>query len=185
MGRFAYLRPSKDVSLEHTCSSGSSGYAMIKEEECDNASTYISQTVQSGDDGGTKETKSSQFTFTGSIPTLKYGVVKSATLVVVAYRNSNGTYSGTISCGSKSGSIKFTSGNWVTTEIELSASDYACGNSYSKNVTISTTITPAEKNAGEARITQSFIKIYYDAEYTLISETRGHGGTVESPITAP
>ena len=185
MGRFAYLRPSKDVSLQHTCSSGSSGYAMIDEEECDNASTYIKQTVQSGDDGGSKETKSSQFTFTGSVPALKHGIVQSASLVVVAYRGSNGTYSGTISCGSTSGTIKFTSGDWVTTEIALNASDYACGNSYSKNVTISTTITPSDKYSGEARITQSFIKIYYDAEYTLISETRGHGGTVESPITAP
>ena len=35
------LRPTSDISLGHTCSSGSSGYAMLDEETADDGSTYI------------------------------------------------------------------------------------------------------------------------------------------------
>lgn len=35
------LRPSKDISLSHKCSTGSSGYALINEEICDDDGTYI------------------------------------------------------------------------------------------------------------------------------------------------
>ncbi len=41
------LRPTADVSLAHSCSSGSSGYALINEATIDNDSTYIYQTITS------------------------------------------------------------------------------------------------------------------------------------------
>ena len=37
------LRPINDRSLKHSCSSGSSGYAMISESSADDDSTYIYQ----------------------------------------------------------------------------------------------------------------------------------------------
>lgn len=39
------LRPISDRSLKHSCSSGSSGYAMISESTADDDSTYVYQTV--------------------------------------------------------------------------------------------------------------------------------------------
>ena len=39
------LRPINDRSLKHSCSSGSSGYAMISESSADDDSTYIYQSV--------------------------------------------------------------------------------------------------------------------------------------------
>lgn len=41
------LRPASDSSLNHSCSSGSSGYSLINESTSDNDSTYIYQTISS------------------------------------------------------------------------------------------------------------------------------------------
>lgn len=53
------LRPVSDVSLTHTCSTGSSGYALIDDETHDSDSTYISYKYAFG-----STSKSSTFLFT-------------------------------------------------------------------------------------------------------------------------
>jgi hypothetical protein len=53
------LRPVSDVSLTHTCSTGSSGYALIDDETHDSDSTYISYKYATG-----STSKSSTFLFT-------------------------------------------------------------------------------------------------------------------------
>lgn len=53
------LRPVSDVSLTHTCSTGSSGYALIDDETHDSDSTYISYKYAYG-----STSKSSTFLFT-------------------------------------------------------------------------------------------------------------------------
>jgi hypothetical protein len=57
------LRPVADISLKHSCSSGSSGYAMINEATADDDSTYIYQNITSTD----TTTVTSQFKLGGTL----------------------------------------------------------------------------------------------------------------------
>lgn len=64
------LRPSVDISVGHSLSAGSSGYALISEATADNDSTYIYQTLSSKDSVSITST----FYLSGTMPTDPYTV---------------------------------------------------------------------------------------------------------------
>lgn len=64
------LRPSADISVGHSLSAGSSGYALISEATADNDSTYIYQTLSSTDSSSITST----FRLSGTMPTDPYTV---------------------------------------------------------------------------------------------------------------
>lgn len=182
MAKDCYLIPTADISLNHTCSSGSDGWAMIDEETSDDATTYITHTLTTTDSSLT-----STFLLTGEIPYLKHGVVTAAKLIVRCYRATNlsgdTVVNGTATIDGISGNLTFNSGSWTTTTINLDANNFQVGQSYSKQLEL-TTSGNSGKNTLEARITQAIVQITYDADYTFTVSHRGDGGSeqVTSPV---
>lgn len=80
------LRPVSDESLNHSCSSGSSGYAMISESSSDDDSTYIYQTVSSTSSASV----TSSFTLGGTMPSGSFKIT-GATLYVRGRSSANHT----------------------------------------------------------------------------------------------
>lgn len=183
MGKYAYLRPTADISLGHTCSTGSSGYAMIDEEEADDASTYIGQSTSST----STVTKTSKFKLTGEVPSLLDGVIESAKLVIVHYKALSGTYAGTVSVSDEaSNSLTFKSSSWSTEEFPITNLSLFNFGSNEIEVTFSTSISSSNsRKTAEARCTQIYIAVYYTAYYNLTcSLEMGHGLTADCPATA-
>ena len=174
------LRPVSDKSLKHTCSSGSKGYAMIKEASSDEDSTYIYQSVSNT---SSSVSVTSSFTLGGTMPSGSFKIT-GATLYVVGKSTSKS------SSGSESSSDQY-SGTYQLS-IDSSASSMALGPSYQKSsasvatglinntytnsnfpslfVTIVTTGLK-NKNDFEIRITQIYLELEYEevGYYTKIN----------------
>lgn len=86
------LYPTADTSLNHSCSSGSSGFAMIDETSSDSDSTYIYQSVTSK----TSTTVTSQFKISGtSVGKIK---ISGVTLGVYYKKSGSSTNTATLIC---------------------------------------------------------------------------------------
>ena len=173
------LRPVSDKSLKHTCSSGSKGYAMIKEASSDEDSTYIYQSVSNTSSASV----TSSFTLGGTMPSGSFKIT-GATLYVVGKSTSKS------SSGSESSSDQY-SGTYQLS-IDSSASSMALSPSYQKSsasvatglinntytnsnfpslsVTIVTTGLK-NKNDFQIRITQIYLELEYEevGHYTKIN----------------
>ena len=179
MGKYVYLRPTEDVSLQHTCSSGSSGYAMIDEEEADNESTYIGYSTSST----SSTTKTSTFKLTGNIPTIENGVIESAKLVIVHYKSTSGTYSGSVTVSNEAANtLTFKSVSWETQEFDITNLDLFQFGDNNVNVTFSTSInSSSSRKTAEVRCTQIYIAVYYTAYYNINTSLKlGHGVTFDN-----
>lgn len=170
------LRPVSDKSLKHTCSSGSKGYAMIKEASSDDDSTYIYQSVS--DTSSAPVTSS--FTLGGTMPSGSFKITR-ATLYVVGKSTSTSSsdqYSGTyqLSIDSSASSMA------LSTSYQTSSASVATGlinNTYtnsnfpSLSVTIVTTGNLAlnGKDHFQIRITQIYLELEYEevGHYTKIN----------------
>ena len=174
------LRPVSDKSLKHTCSSGSKGYAMIKEASSDEDSTYIYQSVSNT---SSSVSVTSSFTLGGTMPSGSFKIT-GATLYFVGKSTSKS------SSGSESSSDQY-SGTYQLS-IDSSASSMALSPSYQKSsasvatglinntytnsnfpslfVTIVTTGLK-NKNDFEIRITQIYLELEYEevGYYTKIN----------------
>ena len=170
------LRPVSDKSLKHTCSSGSKGYAMIKEASSDDDSTYIYQSVSNTSSASV----TSSFTLGGTMPSGSFKIT-GATLYVVGKstsKSSSEQYSGTyqLSIDSSASSMA------LSTSYQTSSASVATGlinNTYtnsnfpSLSVTIVTTgnLDSMSKDNFQIRITQIYLELEYEevGHYTKIN----------------
>ena len=159
------LRPSSDVTLNHSCSSGSSGYAMIGESSADDASTYIYQSVS----GTSSATVTSTFNLGGTLPTGSFKII-SATLYVRAASSGSGTYSGTYklstdsSASSMSLSTSFQTSSTTATAASLIGETYTSSDFPALTITISTNGNKSSSKDSnfQVRVTQAYLELEYE-----------------------
>ena len=164
------LRPTSDISLGHTCSSGSSGYAMLDEEIADDGSTYIQQTINSR----SSSSKTSSFKFTAEMPVskLKITAIKAYVRATSTSSSSSDSYSldYTVSINGKTSSSQSMSlsDSYSTNSVSLSTStfnlsDVEINNLNNLNFQMSiTTSGDRDKNRFYIRITQIYLEITYE-----------------------
>lgn len=166
------LRPVSDISLGHTCSSGSSGYALINESTADDDATYIYQSISST----SSSSKTSSFKISGS--SSKKIKITSAKVVVRACHNTSKSsdirsLNFKFGIGGKTSSAKtVTLGtSFANTTQTYTASDLGITNTVydsfdAANINISLTSSGAldrSKNSSfQIRITQVYVEITYD-----------------------
>ena len=159
------LRPVSDESLNHSCSSGTSGYAMISESSSDDDSTYIYQTVSSTSSASV----TSSFTLGGKMPSGLFKIT-GATLYVRGRSSANYTYSGTYqlsidsSASSMSLSTSYQTSSNTRVATNLINNTYTSSNFPSLSVTIVTTgrKSQSKDSSFQIRITQIYLKLEYE-----------------------
>ena len=164
------LRPTSDISLGHTCSSGSSGYAMLDEEIADDGSTYIQQTINSR----SSSSKTSSFKFTMAMPVskLKITAIKAYVCATSTSSSSSDSYSldYTVSINGKTSSSQSMSlsDSYSVKSVSLSTStfnlsDVEINNLNNLNFQMSiTTSGHRYKDNFHIRITQIYLEITYE-----------------------
>lgn len=158
------LRPISDESLKHSCSSGSSGYAMISELSADDDSTYVYQTVSSK----TSTSETSSFTLGGTMPSGRFKITK-ATLYVRGRSTGEYTYSGTYklsidsSASSMSLSTSYQTSSSTGVATNLINNTYTSSNFPSLSVTITTTgkKSSTKDDDFQIRVTQVYLELEY------------------------
>ena len=159
------LRPVSDESLKHSCSSGSSGYAMISEASADDDSTYIYQTVSSTSSASI----TSSFTLGGTMPSGSFKIT-GATLYVRGRSSADYTYSGTYqlsidsSASSMSLSTSYQTSSNTRFATNLINNTYTSSNFPSLSVTITTAgKKSSSKNSNfQIRVTQIYLELEYE-----------------------
>ena len=159
------LRPISDRSLKHSCSSGSSGYAMISESSADDDSTYIYQSVT----GRTSTSETSSFTLGGTMPSGRFKITK-ATLYVRGRSTGEYTYSGTYklsidsSASSMSLSTSYQTSSSTGVATSLINNTYTSSNFPSLSVTITTTgkKSSTKDDDFQIRVTQVYLELEYE-----------------------
>nr|DAF97057.1 MAG TPA: hypothetical protein [Siphoviridae sp. ctg6c78] len=170
------LRPSADVSLGHSCSSGSNGYSLINESSADDNSTYIYQSISST----SSSSKTSTFKMSGTLSTSNKIKVTSVKVYVRAYENGNSDYTCSgkykISVGSNSSSEAEMSNltsqssytNYSTTysasDLNISALNFSGLDDLNMTVTVSTSgnLTSTKGDSFNVRITQIYAEVTYE-----------------------
>ena len=158
------LRPINDRSLKHSCSSGSSGYAMISESSADDDSTYVYQTVSSR----TSTSETSSFTLGGTMPSGRFKITK-ATLYVRGRSTGEYTYSGTYklsidsSASSMSLSTSYQTSSSTGVATSLINNIYTSSNFPSLSVAITTTgkKSSTKDDDFQIRVTQVYLELEY------------------------
>lgn len=159
------LRPISDRSLKHSCSSGSSGYAMISESSADDDSTYVYQTVSSR----TSTSETSSFTLGGTMPSGRFKITK-ATLYVRGRSTGEYTYSGTYklsidsSASSMSLSTSYQTSSSTGVATSLINNTYTSSNFPSLSVAITTTgkKSSTKDDDFQIRVTQVYLELEYE-----------------------
>ena len=159
------LRPISDGSLRHSCSSGSSGYAMISESSADDDSTYVYQTVSSR----TSTSETSSFTLGGTMPSGRFKITR-ATLYVRGRSTGEYTYSGTYklsidsSASSMSLSTSYQTSSSTGVATSLINNTYTSSNFPSLSVTITTTgkKSSTKDDDFQIRVTQVYLELEYE-----------------------
>lgn len=164
------LRPTSDISLGHTCSSGSSGYAMLSEETADDNSTYIQQTISSG----STSSKTSSFKFTTVMPVSKLKItaikayVRATSTSSSSYDDYSLNYTVSINGKTSSSQSMSLSSSYSTNSVSLSTStfnlnDVEINNLNNLNFQMSiTTSGYRDKDNFYIRITQIYLEITYE-----------------------
>lgn len=161
------LRPVSDESLKHSCSSGSSGYAMISESSSDDDSTYVYQTVSST----SSKSVTSSFTLGGAIPSGSFKII-GAKLYVRTKATSNDIHSGTYKLSIDDSGlghiIAFSTSYQTSSSTDVGANlinnTYTSSTFPSLSVIISTTGSKeSSKNSNyQIRITQAYLELEYE-----------------------
>lgn len=159
------LRPVSDESLNHSCSSGTSGYAMISESSSDDDSTYIYQTVSST----SSASATSSFTLGGTMPSGSFKIT-GATLYVRGKSSANYTYNGTyqLSIDSSASSMSLSTSYQTSSNTGVATSlinnIYTSSNFPSLSVTITTAGNKSNsKNSNfQIRVTQIYLELEYE-----------------------
>lgn len=159
------LRPINDGSLKHSCSSGSSGYAMISEPTADDDSTYVYQNVS----GSISASATSSFTLGGAMPSGLFKITR-ATLYVRGRSTGGSTYSGTYklsidsSASSMSLSTSYQTSSSAGVATSLINNTYTSSNFPSLSVTITTTgkKSSTKDDNFQIRVTQVYLELEYE-----------------------
>lgn len=159
------LRPVSDESLNHSCSSGSSGYAMISESSSDDDSTYIYQTVSSTSSASV----TSSFTLGGTMPSGSFKIT-GATLYVRGKSSANYTYSGTYQLSIDSSASSMSLSTSYQTSSNTGVATSLINNIYTNSnfPSLSVTITTAGKKSSsknsnfQIRVTQIYLELEYE-----------------------
>ena len=159
------LRPVSDESLNHSCSSGTSGYAMISESSSDDDSTYIYQTVSSTSSASV----TSSFTLGGTMPSGSFKIT-GATLYVRGRSSADYTYSGTYqlsidsSASSMSLSTSYQTSSSTGVATSLINNTYTSSNFPSLSVAITTTgkKSSTKDDDFQIRVTQVYLQLEYE-----------------------
>ena len=176
------LRPTADSSLNHSCSSGSSGYALVNEATADGDSTYIYQTIEVND---VSTTAASIFKISGAdVGKIKIGSIQLTINAKTTKGNSNDsanvaaklTINGNAGAW-LSGTLSTSYGDFTKTysASDLSLNDAVLDSFDSANITVQVE-TSGKKNAKknddfQNRITQ----VYVTLEYEPVSDTTTTG----------
>lgn len=176
------LRPTADASLNHSCSSGSSGYALISEATADGDSTYIYQTIEVND---VSTTAVSIFKIGGT----DVGKVKISSIqLTINAKTTKGKSSDSANLAAQL-TVNGNAGAWLNNTLstsygdftktysasDLSINDVVLDSFDSANITVQVE-TSGKKNAKknddfQNRITQ----VYLTVEYEPVSDTSGTG----------
>lgn len=164
------LRPVSDESLNHSCSSGSSGYAMISESSSDDDSTYVYQTVSSTSSASV----TSSFTLGGTMPSGSFKIT-GARLYVRGKSSADYTYSGTYKLSIDSSDSSMSLSTSYQTSSNTGVATSLINNTYTSSnfPSLSVTITTAGKKSSsknsnfQIRITQ----VYLELEYEEVAES--------------
>ena len=166
------LRPVSDISLNHTCSSGSSGYSLLNESTADDASTYIYQSISST----SSASKTSSFKLSGTSSN-KIKITSAKVVVRACHNTSNSSDTRSLNfklgIGGKTSSSKtvslgtsFADTTQTYTASDLGIADTVYDSFDAANITVSLTSSGAlnsSKNSSfSIRITQIYVEITYD-----------------------
>ena len=194
------FRPSADVSLAHTLSTGSEGYRLIADTTADDNSTYIYQTISST--SSTSVSSVFTLTTTSTMPLYDYKItaVRLYSRAMGASANAAGTYNCYFAAGTAAGgssnnaatSGSATSGSYATDSAESSELLSTINTMLEEDrelpmfsVKITTTGTKSsDKNAsnGYIRVTQVYMELDY--EDTVFAPPVEQAGTTYYSITA-
>ena len=173
-----YLRPSADVDLQHNCSTGSSGYALINEATADDDNRYIVQTFEGGT-STTSETITSKFIISGEIPLNQR--LDSATLYFRARFNNTSdanSASASASIGSTSTGTKNLTTSYQNFSVSLPLTELIIeGTNVYAELSLASTVSADKNEEGQARITQAYVQISTTqvSAYTLNVSYSGPG----------
>lgn len=159
------LRPVSDASLKHSCSSGSSGYAMLSESSADDDSTYVYQTVSST----TSTSVQSSFTLGGTMPSGSFKIT-GAKLYVRSRTSDYNIHSGTYKLSIDSSASLIALGTSYQTSSSTEVAESLINNTYTSSnfpslSVIITTTGQKEKSKDDnfqIRITQVYLELEYE-----------------------
>ena len=192
------FRPSADVSLNHACSTGSAGYALIADATADDNSTYISQTLSATN----STSMSSTFTLTvdGELPPYSYKITATRLYARGVKGNNGETASATcyFAAGTAAGgssdsaavssnlNTSYTTGTATSDSLTSDINTYIESNSEFPIISVKVTTTgtkSSNKNAnnGYARITQIYAE--FDYEETVFQPPEEEEGVTYYPVT--
>lgn len=172
------LRPTSDVSLTHSCSSGSSGYLMIDDVTSDEDSTYIYSSHTNS-----SSSKTSSFKLSGTVPSGNINITGATIYVSASSSNtmSNAKCNCYILVGNSNGSNDANMG--IETNVTTSYQDFSKASAslvtainsyiqtnnsfpdiYAKIVTSGN--TSSSKNTYQIRTTQLYVDLDYETVET-------------------
>lgn len=166
------LRPTADSSLGHSCSSGSSGYALIADTSADGDSTYIYQSISgtssasstskfkcSGTNAG--KVKISSVTLTINAKTTKGNSSDTAS---ISYSLTFGGKSGTSGSGTLSTSYGNFSKTYSASDLGLASTVFDSFDAASFIVTVTTSgkKSASKNDSFQNRVTQVYLTVTYE-----------------------
>lgn len=165
------LYPTADVTLNHLCNTGSSGYVLIDDETADDESTYIYLQSGGGDMNSDSAEATSTFKVSGTSPyTNKKVYITGVSYLVRGWRGNN-TNSNVVSrIGVSINNENYSNGSdhslaysWTSATGTLSPSGLnTTYNSFADaNIRMQVYTTAVGKSNNESRITQAYLTITY------------------------
>ncbi len=181
------LRPVADSNLQHSCSSGSSGYALINEATADDDSTYIYQTIA--------ETSSaniaSEFKLSSSEDIGKFKIVKFDIYVRTRTTKTKTNDSASLTCSfyfskisniasgktytSVNLSTSYSTMSWTRTASETEVTDDVYSNLSKLNARIVIRNVGAKSASKNDSFQNRTTQVYAVLEYTPVSDASGTG----------
>lgn len=171
------LYPTADVTLNHSCNTGSSGYTLIDDVTADDNSTYIY--LQSGGSGNTSESANATSTFkvSGESPfTNKKVYITGVSYLVRGWRKNNTSAGGVSRIGVSINNGNYSNGsehslsyswNNATGTLSPSGLNTTYNTFADANIRMQVYTTAVGKSNNETRITQAYLTITYLPYYNV------------------
>ncbi len=175
------LRPTADSSLNHSCSSGSSGYAMLSEASADGDSTYIYQSISDTSSASATSNFKCSGTSAGKITISSVTLTvnakttkgKTADTASISYNLTVGGKSGSSGSGTLSTSYGNFSKTFSASTLGISGVAY---DSFDASNFIATVTTSGKKDSTKSDTFQNRVtQVYLTVEYEPVSDASGTG----------